>query len=87
MIAEFLNWFLTTTTGRQIKNSLDEITKEKIIKGAVWSFLDAGVAALGAYIVGVEVSEPMLAVSFAWFGPFIINAWNEYRKGEREYSI
>jgi hypothetical protein len=87
MINDFLNWFLNSTQGKQFKNAFDEVTKDKILKGAIWAFLDAGVAAVGAYFLNVQVDNQLLALSLAWFGPFIVNAWNEYRKGKKQYSV
>jgi hypothetical protein len=72
---------------KQIANSFDAITINRIVKGALWSFLDAGVLAGLAYLGNVEVANPTMMLFLGWLSPFLVNAWNEYRKGETEYSV
>ncbi len=87
MIKEIVSWFFNSTEGKQIKNSFDAATVEKIIKGFIWSFLDAGVAAGGAYLLGLHVSDPILGYLLAVSGTGIVNAWQEYKAGNKDYYL
>lgn len=67
--------------GVQKKFSLDIITKNKIVKGALMAL--AGSAAIGLleYFGTLQVSNPMLAGFIVWAVPVLTNAINEWRKG------
>lgn len=84
-IKEFINWMATSTRGEQIKNSLDKTTIEKIVKGAVWSGINAGIfagiIAFLYYILGVDTGNISLNTFLAAVIPTLINAIKEYQKG------
>ena len=66
----------------QIKNSFDEKTIQKILKGG----LIAGTAAAALFILNavgtLEMDNPMLVGFVAWFVPFATNLIKEYTKGK-----
>lgn len=81
ILKNFISWLTTSTPGIQVKESFDVVTIEKIIKGYVWSFIDAGVAAGGAYLLGIQIGNPMLGFIVVWAANGSVNAYNEWRRG------
>ncbi|MFA6897205.1 MAG: hypothetical protein WCQ96_02890 [Patescibacteria group bacterium] len=72
---------------KQIANSFDYITIQKIVKGYIWSFLDAGVLAGSAYLAGLTNYNPVALYVLSVLSTGTVNAYNEYRKGEKTYTV
>jgi len=71
----------------QIKNSLDPITKNKIIKGAWIAFWNSaiiyGLMALFDYMAGVKIADANMAALVAFAVQTGRNALKEYMAGQK----
>ena len=72
----------------QIENSLDSVTKSKIIRGAFYAFMNAGILAFITFLAGYNFNDPMIAMLVVSFViPTLTNVYKEYKAGHPEYGV
>lgn len=66
----------------QLKYSFDEITQNKIVKGALIALTGGAAISLLTFLQGQDFGDATINGLVAWLVPTLLNAAREYMKGE-----
>ena len=65
----------------QYKNQLDQITKNKIVRGAFIALSGGAAISLLTFLQGQDFGDATVNGLVAWLVPTLLNAVREYQKG------